>query len=118
MPNPFKAIGKFFQTMFSWFSGNQAQKIAEAIKNYAIAALPVVEFIASLTPTRADDEIVDLFKRLLLPNVEAYLALPKEDRGAALMAAGLSLLQKQFPDVPVSQLRAAIELAVQAMKTK
>lgn len=117
MGNPFKAVGKFFQSIFAWFSSDQAQQIAKSIVSYSNAALPVVELIASLTPTRADDEIIALYKRFALPKVEAYLALPKADRGAALVNAAVAELQKQFPDAPISQLRASIELAVQLMKS-
>ena len=116
--NPFKAIGGFFQKVFSFFTSDKAQAIAQKIQDYAAAALPVVEFIASITPTRADDEIIALFKRFALPKVEAYLALPKADRGAALIAAAQAELQKRFPDAPISQLRAAIELAVSLSKVK
>ena len=118
MPNPFKAIGGFFQRVFGFFTSDKAQAIAKKIQEYMQAALPVVEFIASITPTRADDEIIALFKRFALPQVEAYLALPAGDRGAALIAAAQSELQKRFPDAPISQLRAAIELAVSLSKAK
>lgn len=116
--NPFPAVGRFFQKVFGFFSSDKAQAIAQKIQEYAVTALPVVEFIASLTPTRADDEIIALFKRFALPKVEAYLALPQEDRGAALMAVAVSELTKRYPEAPVSQLRAAIELAVSLSRAK
>jgi len=118
MANPLKAIGGFFAKVFRWFTSDAAQRVAEKIQEYCKAALPVVEFIASLTPTRIDDEIIALFKRFGLENVEKYLALPQDDRGTALMAAAVSELQRQFPDAPISQLRAAIELAVSLSKAK
>ena len=118
MANPFKAIGGFFGKVFGWFSSDAAQRVAQKIAEYSKAALPVVEFIASITPTRADDEIIALFKRFALPKVEAYLALPQTDRGAALIAAAVAELQKRFPDAPMSQLRAGIELAVSISKAQ
>jgi len=118
MANPLKAIGGFFAKVFRWFSSDAAQRVAEKIQEYCRAALPVVEFIASLTPTRIDDEIIALFKRFGLGNVDKYLALPQGDRGAALMAVAQAEMQKRFPDVPISQLRAAIELAVNLSKVK
>ena len=118
MANPFKAVGSFFVKVFRFFSSDAAQRVAEKIQEYARAALPVVEFIASLTPTRADDEIIALFKRFALGNVEAYLALPQSDRGAALIAAAVAQLQTVYPAASVANLRAGIELAVSLSKAK
>jgi Asp/Glu/hydantoin racemase len=112
------SIGKFFGKVFSFFTSDKAQAIAEALVKYAQAALPIVEFIAHMTPTGIDDEIIALFKRLGLANVEAYLAIPQTGRADALLSAGVAQLQKQFPDAPLSQLRAAVELALQQYKSQ
>jgi Asp/Glu/hydantoin racemase len=112
------AIGKFFGKVFSFFTSDKAQAIAEAIVKYAQAALPIVEFIAKMTPTGIDDEIIALFKRLGLANVEAYLAIPQTGRADALLNAAVSQLERQYPNAPISQLRAAVELALQQYKSQ
>ena len=118
MANPLQAIGGFFAKVFRWFAIDAAQRVAEKVRQYCMAALPVVEFIASMTPTRIDDEIIALCKKFGLSNLDKYLALPQEERGEALMAAAISELQKRFPYAPISQLRAAIEFAVVISKAK
>lgn len=118
MANPLKVIGGFFTKVFTWFTSDAAQRVAEKIQQYCMAALPVVEFIAAMTPTRIDDEIIALCKRFGLSNLDKYLALPQDERGEALMAAAISELQKRFPNAPLSQLRAGIEYAVVISKAK
>lgn len=112
------SIGAFFGKIFSFFTSDKAQAIAQEILKYAQAALPIVEFIARMTPTGIDDEIIQLFKRFGLANVEAYLAVPQTGRADALLNAAVAQLQKKYPEAPVSQLRAAVELALQKYRSE
>lgn len=104
----FKAIGRFLT--------GAANKVANVVNDLAPKVLPIVEMIATLTPTRKDDEIIALFNKFALPNVQAFLLLPEADRGLALLSAGTKLAQKQWPNIPVSQIQAALQMALLAFK--
>lgn len=74
-------------------------------------ALPIVRGIAELTPTRSDDEMIALFDRYALPGVNAWLALPADQRGKALLYAAAELLKRQTPDVADRIIDMAVQLA-------
>lgn len=116
--NPFKAIGSLFVKLFNLFKSDKLAAALERVKQLAEAALPVIEYIASLTPTRIDEEIIALFKRFALPNVDKYLALPANERGQALMDAAISAMEKKYPSAPLQEIRAAIEMALVASRNK
>jgi len=109
------ALKSALSRIVNLFSSGKAQAALEAVVSLVPKALPVVRFITSITPTRADEEIIALLDRFgLQERAAAYLALPPADRGAALRAVAVSLLAKQAPDQPERILGAAIELAVVA----
>ncbi len=118
MSNPFKVIGNLFVKLFNFFNSQKAEDLLKLIKDIAEKALPIVELIAALTPTRIDDELIALFKRFGTPNLDKYLALPREERGEALMTVAINELQKLYPELPVSNIRAGIELAVSLSRVK
>lgn len=109
---------------FSWLGGlfsklpGIASHVAADLTAAAAAALPIVKLIADLTPTRADDEIVALFERFLVPGAAAYLALPEDQRGAALFKVATTVVQRQFPALPMEQIGAAVQLALVQVRAK
>lgn len=94
-----------------WFTGRAADDAARAVE-IARQALPIVELVARLTPTRADDEILRLFTLFGLPAVDSFLALPVEARGRALMHAAATQLARIVPGVPGRVLDLAVQMAV------
>jgi len=107
MTNPFRFLFGWLGKLF-----RAAPHVAEAIQKVLVQALPVVEMIAAMTPTRADDEIIALAEKFWIKNVKHYLDLPVEERGPALLAAATNALKKQFPGVTTVQIQAAIQLAL------
>jgi hypothetical protein len=113
-------MGKLISVLrkfLGWFSG-AGEKTAQVIQKIAVEALPVVEVIALMTPTRIDDEIILLFRRFAVKNAEWFLMLPQEERGLALLYVATKQLQRQFPGVPVNILQAAIQLALAQYRQK
>lgn len=111
-----KVLG-FFKKLWRFVTGDKLKGILQRIDNMVGVALPIVEEVAALTPTRSDDEIVALFKRFRI-TVEGWLGLPQDQRGAALLHAATSEIGKLYPNVPVSQIQTAVQLAVTVMKAK
>jgi hypothetical protein len=94
--------------LFSYFSGRASRDVAAAV-DLTKTVLPIIERIAAVTPTRSDDEIVRLFCEYAVPQVDAWLALPSEQRGRALMQVATIQLKRLTPD-PADRI---IDLAVQ-----
>jgi len=106
-----KGFFKWLGSLFAKLPGI-ASTVAEKIQEISAAALPVVKLIAELTPTRADNEILELFERFLIGGARDYLALPMDQRGPALLKVATTVLARQFPGVPVVQIQAAVQLAL------
>lgn len=111
MKNPLK----WFTQLWHWANKDNTIAILRRVDDMVGMALPIVRQIAALTPTRTDDELLALFERLKIP-IDKWLGLPQDQRGAALLYAATTELQKRYPDAPVNQLQTAIQLAVTVMK--
>lgn len=77
----------------SYASGRAAQDIAAAVELTKLA-LPIVQRVAVLIPTRSHDKIVRLFQHYAVPGVEAWLQLPQAQRGRALMQVAATQLTR------------------------
>ena len=108
-------ILKWFQQLWKWAMNDHTIAVLRRIDDMIGIALPIVKQIAALTPTRSDDEIIALFEKFKL-QVDGWLGLAPESRGAALLHAATAELQKRYPDAPINQLQSAIQLAVSVMK--
>ena len=97
--------------LVAYFSGRASQDVSAAIEMIALA-LPIVERIAALTPTRSDDEIVRLFREYTIPQAETWLALPREQRGRALLQVAAVQLKRLTPDAADRIIDLAVQLAV------
>lgn len=106
-----KAAGRVIASLIQIFKSGKAQQAFDRALNLIPQALSIVEIIAKLTPTRSDDELLELFQRFGAPLIEKYLALPVMLRGDALKRVALTELSRQSPDTPESILSAAIEFA-------
>ena len=95
-----------------FFSSGKAQRDFDLVVSLVPKALPYVELVASLTPTLADDQIVALFAKYGLPFATNYLALPQEQRGAALLRSASTLLAREVPGTPTRILDSAVQLAL------
>lgn len=95
------------------FNNDRVRRELERAVQLANVALPIVSKIADLTPTRADNAIIDLFRYYGLPHVEAWLALPESERGPALAHVARTLLLRQFP----GEVGRIIDLATQTAYT-
>jgi hypothetical protein len=106
-----KWIKSLSRKLAAYFSGRASQDVSAAIEMIALA-LPIVERIAALTPTRSDDEIVRLFCEYTIPQAETWLALPREQRGRALLQVAAVQLKRLTPDAADRIIDLAVQLAV------
>lgn len=105
--------------MRKWFGrvlGFARSLLGDRVSVLVTEALPIVELIAKLTPTRIDDEIIAVLKALDLPSKEAWLQVPVDERGLLLLKLGADSLQKKLPHIPYTILVAAVQLAVARLK--
>lgn len=107
----------WFKKILTYFTGRAVDDVARALE-LSKTALPIVGFIAALTPTRVDDEIVDLFERFAVPGVDAWLALPKEQRGRALMQVAADQLKRAAPNEAAGVIDLAVQVAVVQMRAQ
>lgn len=110
-----KSFLNFFKSLWSKISP-ALNKSLQLIDTISHQALPVVEMIAALVPNQSVSEIVALYEKYGLANLDAYLALPVDDRGAALANAALQLLKKRFPQASTTELKTAVQAAVTKLK--
>ena len=106
-----KWIKTLSRKLVAYFSGRASQDVSAAIEMIALA-LPIVERIAALTPTRSDDEIVRLFREYTIPQAETWLSLPREQRGRALLQVAAVQLKRLTPDAADRIIDLAVQLAV------
>lgn len=114
----FSTLAHPFVSAWKFLTGANGQKFADRMKEIYNQAMPLVRLIASLTPTRTDDEIIALFDMFVVPNVDWYLALPVDKRGSALLEVAVTQMQKQFPSAPIWLLKDIIGRAVTDMKVE
>jgi hypothetical protein len=82
------------------------------IKEYVAVVYPIVEFIASVTPTKADDQILLAANRLGVKGVISGSI----GAGQMLKDIAIQAAQKQLPKVPVEVIARLVESAYQQMK--
>ena len=111
-----KKIGSAIAKIFG--AGGPAEAAVKRALAIVPVALPIVEMIAKATPTRADDEIIALFREHGLPWVEYWLGPPVEKRGAALFQAASLLLVRLVPGMPMNIINAAVQIAYTAWKAE
>lgn len=105
-------IGRSLSALRLYFQSGAAQRSLDRAVDLVPRALPIVEQLAKLTPTRADDELVAAAKAFGLEARAAdYLALPMERRGLALLAIATDALAILAPGAPTSILNTAVQLA-------
>ncbi len=96
----------------SWFGGRYMR---DAV-GLAEQALPIVRLVATLTPTRADDEILRAAQELGVPIAKQWLALEPSDRGRALLQIASSALKARVPSAAGRVIDLAVQLAVVRMR--
>lgn len=109
----FSSVVRFFKGLFSKKTIKAIDNALEAAAPYVAAAIPVVETIIALTPTRSDDEILAVVKHFGLLNLFDM----GSDRGTILRDVAVEVVREKVKDrVPTSLLNTSIELAYQAVK--
>lgn len=102
---------KFIKALKSIFSPSKLH----AVRGLVGSVYPIVELVARMTPTKADDEIISCANAL---GVRDFLTVDPKDTGHALKEVAIKAAQKKLKDVPVEVLARAVEAAYQQMKAK
>ena len=106
-----KFIKKVLAAVAGYFRSGKAERDLAAVQAMVPGAMPIIEAFAAVTPTRADDEMVALFKKYALPGIDHFLDLPVEKRGLALLDGASIVLGRTFPGTATRLLNAAVQLA-------
>jgi hypothetical protein len=107
----FRKVGGFFKAIFSRKQLERLDSILQEIEKLTPLAFEAVQVVASMTPTRSDDEFLNVSKQFGLGPLDLTT---KEN---ALRDLARLLLQKQRRDaIRDSVANAAVELAVNALK--
>jgi hypothetical protein len=114
---------KFFQRLLAglkYVFTPAGQKKAEAalLKAYDLvqSVLPVIELVARLTPTRADDEIISLVKTFMVPFALPDRPMTNDEKAIALNQAAFTIVKQKVAataGVPDS----IVDLAIQSAYT-
>ena len=105
-----------FHRILDFFRSPRVKNALDRVATLAQTALPIVETIASLTPTRVDDEIIAAYKHFGVPFVDAELSGDPKRIGTALLNLGTVVLARQAPGTSTSLLQTAVQLAVTVLK--
>jgi hypothetical protein len=111
-----KTIVSFFKKVASWFGSGKAESAFNTALSLVPQLQPIVEFIASMTPNKADDEIVAAYKQYGVPLAKELLSANGLDKGALLMNLATQVAQKYYPRTPTNIIQLAIQVAVTALK--
>lgn len=109
-------LKKIIAAVVGFFKSGKAEAAFNKALELIPQALPIVQKIAALTPTRVDDEIVSAFAYYAVPFQSSYLALPREKRGYLLLQLATDVLAKEAPGVATNILNTAIQMAVTGAK--
>jgi len=93
-------FNKIVSALKNFFSGDSFKKVegaAIAVSQLIQYALPAVELVAKMTPSKADDEIVAMIKKLNMPvEVDLNQPLNSYEKQAYLNGAARLLIQGEF----------------------
>jgi hypothetical protein len=108
-----RSILRFFKNLFSKKSIDAIEHALQVAAPYVAMAMPIVEEIAKLTPTRSDDEILAVLKTFGLH--EGFYR--EADRGGLLRDIATEVVSRNVKDpVKTSVLNLAVELAYNATR--
>lgn len=111
------SIRSFFSKILDFFRGGKAEAAFNVVADLIPKALPIIQTIAKLTPTRTDDEIVEAFVTFGVPaNVSLIRSTPAPDRGYLLLRLASTALARQYPTVATNVINSAVQLAVTGHK--
>jgi hypothetical protein len=85
------------------------------VKGIVGTVYPIVELIATMTPTKADDEIISCAN---LIGVKDFILAGPGESGKMLKELAIKAAQKKMKNVPVEVIARAVESAYQQMKAK
>lgn len=110
-------FSKIIDSLKKFFAGETFKKVesaAIAVSQLLQYALPAVEMVAKMTPTKSDDEIVEMIKKLNMP-VELDLDKPLNtyEKQAYLNGAARLIIQGNLKDAILSAGRAGLSLGGQ-----
>jgi hypothetical protein len=113
-----KRVTDFLKRVGSYFGSDAATRDMQRAAAMISTATAVVEAVAILTPNRADDELVALFQRYALPQVDKWLQLPPEERGKALLYAASQQLGRLYPGTATRVVDLAVQMAVVGVRAR
>ena len=109
---------QFLKKIFEWFKSPAVRRAFEQAAELVPVVLPIVKQVAVMTPTRVDDELVELAERCGVPALaEAWTKLPGDERGVALFQAVVLLASQVLPGISGKIVSLAVQMAYTAWQT-
>lgn len=105
------SIGSIFGKIYAWLKSDSAKNVVATITRISEEAVPVIEAISRMTPTRRDDEIVGAYLHYGEPLLVQLNNGPVAARNALLELA-TQVLAKQFPGAATYMIQNAVTTAV------
>lgn len=106
-----KSIANFFRRIIDIFRGPRLDQALAKAYDLVQDALPIVELVAKLTPTRADDEIVALIRNYAIPLAIPERAMTDLEKSTFLRLTATNLLKRELAGRGISD--SVIDLAIQ-----
>lgn len=115
-----KCIRNFFRKIVDFFRGPKLDQALAKAYDLVQVALPIVELVARLTPTRADDEIVTLIQKYAVPLAVPERPMTDLEKSTFLRLTATNLLKRELAGrgVPDSVIDLAIQTAYVAFKNR
>ena len=113
-----KALRKVYRFAVSDEALDQISDASRRLTEIAEKVLPVVQLVASLTLTKADDKVVAL-AQMAQVSLMAFVGMSDEHKNAVLKASAVALARKGFPELQAvddATLHAAIDIAYWMLK--
>jgi len=110
-------IKNWFSKLLVFFRSGKAEAAFNTVADLIPKVLPIVQMIAALTPTKADDEILNAFSEYGIPaNLAQIRTTPADQRGYLLLQLATQIASKRFPGIATNILNSAVQLAVTGIK--
>lgn len=109
--NWIQSLWRRFRSLFGPHMADLLAGGIQAAAPYLPEIYQVVRWVAEMTPTRTDDEIIAAAERLGVP-----AALNTSTTSEALAQIVIAWARRKWPDVPERRIRRAIELAYGALR--
>jgi hypothetical protein len=111
-----KTLKILIQKIAKFFTSGLAEAALNSAAELVPKAIPIVQAIAALAPTKTDQEIAAAFAKYGQEFSTDWLTGPVGQRGALLLQLATQVLAAELPNVATNIINTAVQLAVTGIK--